>query len=242
MLCLKLPDRQQLCNSETETATQLGLGRYNWQVNEFKGHATFATFWDWATKHESKAERRLRREAANKLAGRVLELGAGVGANWPYLRGDIDYVGIEPDPHMLARARNRSASLGRNFTLEQARAEELPFDNDSFDAVLVTLTLCSVQEPGTALSEVHRVLKPGGVLVFVEHVCPESRLGRWIANAITPAWRRVGGGCHPNRETATLISAAGLEIEEMTRRRVNSLPMIAGTARKPLVSTTTAGA
>ena len=205
-------------------------------MDEVKGHAAFAAVWDWATKHEAKAERRLRREAAGKVAGRVLELGAGVGANWPYLPGDIDYVGIEPDPHMLERARKRAVSLGREFALEPVRAEQLPFDGETFDTVLVTLTLCSVQDPTKALSEAYRVLKPGGALVFVEHVRPEGQLSGRLADAITPAWRRVAGGCHPNRRTGLTIAAAGLEIQEMTRQRVNGLPMIAGTALKPVAA------
>ena len=135
---------------------------------------------------------------------------------------------------MFGRARKRAASLGREFTLEQARAKELPFDNESFDTVLVTFTLCSVQDPARALSETYRVLKPGGALLFVEHVRPEGQMSGRLADAIMPAWRRVAGGCHPNRRTGLMIAAAGLEIQEMTRQRVNGLPMIAGTARKPL--------
>ncbi|MEP7215417.1 MAG: class I SAM-dependent methyltransferase [Anaerolineaceae bacterium] len=211
-------------------------------MDEVKGHAAFAAVWDWATKHEPRAERRLRREATRKVAGRVLELGAGVGANWPYLPGDIDYIGIEPDPHMLERARKRAVSLGREFALEPARAEQLPFDGKTFDTVLVTLTLCSVQDPTKALSEAYRVLKPGGALVFVEHVRPEGWLSGRLADAITPAWRRVAGGCHPNRRTGLTIVAAGLEIQEMTRQRVNGLPMIAGTALKPLLGPAEAAA
>ena len=205
-------------------------------MDEVKGHAAFAAVWDWATKHESRPERRLRREAAGKVGGRILELGAGVGANWPYLRDDTDYTGIEPDPHMLERARKRAVSLGREFALEPARAEQLPFDRETFDTVLVTLTLCSVQDPAKALSEAYRVLKPGGALVFVEHVRPEGQLSGRLADVITPAWSRIAGGCHPNRRTGLTIAAAGLEIQEMTRQRVNGLPMIAGTALKPLAA------
>ncbi|MEO6397353.1 MAG: class I SAM-dependent methyltransferase [Tepidiformaceae bacterium] len=201
-------------------------------MDEFKGHATFAAVWDWATKHEAKAERQLRGAAASKVKGRVLELGVGVGANWSYLPADIEYFGIEPDPHMLERARKRAVSLAREFALEPARAEHLPFDRGTFDTVLVTLTLCSVQDPTKALSEAYRVLTPGGLLVFVEHVRPEGQLSGRLADAITPAWRRVAGGCNPNRRTGLTIVAAGLEIQEMTRQRVNGLPMIAGTALK----------
>lgn len=198
----------------------------------FPAHRGFAAFWEWETKHESKAERKLRRAAVAKLSGRVLELGVGVGANWPYLPADLDYLGIEPDPHMLRRARKRAAAMGHRFTVEQARAEALPFEDESFDTVLVTLTLCTVDDPQRALSEAQRVLKPGGSLIFAEHVRPEGRLAASVFDAITPLWRRVGAGCHPNRRTEQAISAAGLQIEAIERLRVNGLPMITGTARK----------
>lgn len=161
----------------------------------------------------------------------MLELGIGVGGNWPYLATDLDYVGIEPDLYMLRRARKRAAAMGRRLTVEQARAEELPFDDESFDTVLATLTFCTVQDPQRALAEARRVLTPGGRLVFVEHVRPKGRLAGRLFDWITPFWRRVGAGCHPNRRTEEAISAAGLEIEAIERERVNGLPMIAGTAR-----------
>ena len=200
---------------------------------QFRSHRRFAAVWDWATKHESKKELALRREAAGRVEGRVLELGVGVGANWPFLAETLDYVGIEPDAFMLERARKRAAASGRTMTLEQARAEALPFEDESFDSVLVTLTLCTVQDPAVALSEVARVLKPNGVLVFVEHVRPTGRVSRRLADAIQPLWSKVAGGCEPNRETATTIARSGLEIEGMVRQRVNGMPMIRGVARKP---------
>ncbi len=198
----------------------------------YAGHRAFAAFWEWATAHENATERELRREAAMRLHGRVLELGVGVGANWSYLPPGIDYVGIEPDSYMLDRARKRAAALGRQIDLRQERAEQLPFEDDSFDAVLVTLTLCSVGQPGMALSEAHRVLKPGGQLVFVEHVRPGGAKAGWLCDRITPAWRRIGGGCHPNRRTTEAIARSGLSIETLVRRKVNGLPMVAGVARK----------
>lgn len=198
----------------------------------FPAHRAFAAFWEWATKRESKAERELRRAASAKVSGRVLELGVGVGANWPYLSPELAYAGIEPDPYMLRRARKRAAVMGRELALKQARAEELPFEDESFDTVLVTLTLCTVEDPVRALTEARRVLKPGGSLVFVEHVRPEGRLAGRLFDALTPPWRRVAAGCHPNRRTEQVIRAAGLQIEAIERRRVNGLPMIAGTAAK----------
>lgn len=199
----------------------------------FPAHRAFARFWDWATRHESKAERRLRRQAAARAAGRVLELGAGVGANWQYLSPELDYVGIEPDPYMLRRARRRARELARPVELRQARAEALPFEDESFDTVLVTLTLCSVEDPALALAEARRVLKPGGSLIFVEHVRPEGRFKGWLFDRVTPLWSRVGGGCHPNRRSGETIAASGLQVEAMQLAGVNGLPMIAGVARKP---------
>lgn len=201
----------------------------------FSGHRRFAAFWDWATRHEDKTTRALRRKATAGAHGRVLELGVGVGANWPYLPSGIEYVGIEPDPYMLARARQRAARLRSEFELHEARAEQLPFDDRCFDVVLVTLTLCTVQDVSLALAEARRVLKPGGELVFVEHVRPEGRLTGWFSDRITPLWRRVGAGCNPNRVTARAIPEAGLEVIAMERRRVNGLPMIVGSARKPVI-------
>lgn len=205
-------------------------------MSDYKGHARFAAFWDRATRNEVAIGRQLRREAAGKLSGRVLELGAGVGANWPYLPAGIDYVGIEPDPYMLVRARRHADSRGEHLPLEQARAELLPFEDERFDTVLVTWTLCSVDDPRRALSEASRVLKPGGTLVFAEHVRPNSRLVGMLFDLVTPLWRRVGGGCHPNRVTGAAIASSGLEIQELTRHRMHGLPTIAGTARKPVPS------
>jgi ubiquinone/menaquinone biosynthesis C-methylase UbiE len=203
-------------------------------VPGYRGHRTFAAFWDWAVRHESKRERELRRGAAGSVSGRVLELGVGVGANWQYLPPGIAYTGIDPDPYMLERARKHAAERDEPRDLRQAPAEDLPFPDASFDTVLVTLTLCSVEDPVRALAEARRVLKPGGRLVFVEHVRPDGRVRGHLADWITPAWRRVGAGCHPNRRTADSIVAAGFEVEQMARQRVNGIPMIAGTARKPV--------
>ncbi|MBI2765994.1 MAG: class I SAM-dependent methyltransferase [Chloroflexi bacterium] len=202
-------------------------------MDEFRSHRRFAAIWDWATKHESKAERALRRAAAESASGRILELGIGVGANWAYLAPGADYTGIEPDKFMLQRAQARAKKLGREMKVQEARAESLPFDDAQFDTVLVTLTFCTVQDPAKAISEAARVLKPGGQLVFVEHVRPDGKVGGWVMDRITPVWRRAAAGCHPNRLTGATIAAGGFEIESMQRRRVNGLPMIAGIARKP---------
>lgn len=198
---------------------------------EFGGHRRFAAFWDWTVRHEGKQERAMRRKAAASVRGRILELGVGVGANWPYLPGGVEYVGIEPDPYMLQRARSHEAKAGGDMRLEQARAEALPFEDESFDSVLVTLTLCTVEDPARALSEARRVLKRDGVLTFFEHVRPEGRVQGRLMDMVTPLWRRIGAGCHPNRNTVAAIRDAGFEVENVVQRRINGLPMVVGSAR-----------
>jgi SAM-dependent methyltransferase len=198
----------------------------------FHGHRWFAACWDWLTRHESPREREQRRRAAAACQGRVLELGAGVGANLPYLPAGTAWTGVEPDPHMLARARKRAAG-GPRPVFVRAVAEALPFRDGAFDSVLVTLTLCSVIDPAAALRESKRVLKPGGTIAFFEHVRPRGRLPGRLFDLVTPAWKRIGGGCHPNRDTERAIASAGFEPVSIERLRLKGLPMIAGTAVRP---------
>ena len=197
------------------------------------GHRRFAAFWDWAVRHENKQVHAARREVAGGAAGRVLELGVGVGANWQYLPAAMDYSGIEPDPFMVERARGHAASTGRTYDLRQAPAEALPFEDETFDTVIVTLTLCTVGDVARSLAEARRVLKPGGQLRFAEHVRAKGRAGSWLQDRLTPAWRKVGAGCHLNRASAEAIRDAGFQITELRRWRQALLPMVTGVARRP---------
>lgn len=195
-----------------------------------KGHPLFAAVWAFQVRHEGKADRRLREQAAAGLHGRVLEIGAGTGANWPYLPAGVDYSGIEPDPAMLARARETATKMGNSYDLHQAGAEAIPFPEATFDAVLVTWTLCSVADVPAGLAEMRRVLKPGGELRFVEHVRPSGRVPGRLADAITPLWKRLGAGCHPNRRTADSLRAAGFTLQEFQQLRHRGIPVIRGVA------------
>lgn len=197
------------------------------------GHRRFAAFWDWAVRHENTATHAARREVAGGAEGRVLELGVGVGANWQYLPEGIEYSGIEPDPFMVERARRHAAEIGRTYDLRLAAAEALPFDDATFDTVIATLTLCTVQDVERSLSEARRVLKPGGELRFAEHVRANGRAGGWLQDRFTPAWKRLGAGCHLNRATADAVRAAGFEITELRQWRQAIMPMITGVARAP---------
>ena len=116
---------------------------------------------------------------------------------------------------MLRRLEAKALRLGRSFTAVPGAAEQLPFPDASFDTVIATLVLCSVGDQTQVLTEMRRVLSPRGVLRFMEHV--RSGGAGWFRfqSAITPVWKRVGAGCHPNRDTLAAIRDAGFEIVEV---------------------------
>ena len=170
------------------------------------------------------------------LDGRVLEVGAGTGANLAYYPASVrELVLAEPDPSMRRRLAARAA--GREVI--DAGAERLPFEAGRFDAVVCTLVLCSVGDPAAALAEIHRVLAPGGRLVFVEHVAAgddHPRRRRWQGR-VEPIWKRLMGNCHLTRDTEALIRAAGFTVEEIERESLRKAmplvrPSIRGVARR----------
>ena len=195
-----------------------------------KGHKWFAWIYDsMMARGERTFMREVREEIAGGARGRVLEVGAGTGANFPYYNDQAEEItATEPDPYMLKRARRRAEAVGRTIELRQASAEELPFDDDSFDTVVSTLVMCSVGDPLRALSEVRRVLKPSGELRAFEHVRYEHTFGAFWQDLITPVWRWAGAGCHPNRDVASFVREAGFEFErlELTKRHLPIPPMV----------------
>jgi ubiquinone/menaquinone biosynthesis C-methylase UbiE len=182
-----------------------------------KGHKWFASIYDrMMASAERSFMRRAREEIAGGATGRVLELGAGTGANFAYYNDQAEEIfATEPDPYMLERARRRAEEVGRSIDVRQAPAEELPFEDDSFDTVVSTLVMCTVREPLRALSEVRRVLKPSGPLRMYEHVRYDHAFGAFWQDLITPAWRWFGAGCHPNRDIASFVREAGFEFEQL---------------------------
>jgi ubiquinone/menaquinone biosynthesis C-methylase UbiE len=165
-----------------------------------------------------------RRSLVGSVTGRVLEIGCGTGANFAHYAA-AEVVATEPDPHMLARATRRAAETGRPIDLRQAPAEALPFPDGSFDTVVSTLVLCTVGDPPRALAEVRRVLRPGGTFHFCEHVRSDRAWAALVQDAITPLWRRLAGGCHPNRDVIGLIRAAGLDLVRVAPVRDAPLPV-----------------
>lgn len=156
-----------------------------------------------------------RRELLPQAHGRVLEIGLGTGRNLPfYDRQRItQLVGVDPAVHMHTLARRRSARAGLDVELVGLSAEKLPLPSDSFDTVVCTYTLCSIADPAAALSEVARVLKPGGQLMFCEHgLSPQPSVARWQAR-IEPLWKAMVGGCHLTRNVPRLLQQAGLSAD-----------------------------
>ncbi len=181
-----------------------------------------------------------RAELLGGLSGEVLEVGAGTGLNLPHYPAAVTRLCLtEPDRHMRARLlRKIEERADRRIESSEASIEKLPFDGAAFDAVVVTLVLCSVTEPAAALGEMRRVLKPGGTLVYLEHVAARDNPGRLVwQRRIEPFWKRIAGNCHLARRTTDAIVLAGFEIEREryeSMRKAWSLarPSIRGVARK----------
>lgn len=163
--------------------------------------------------------RRLRRKIFQNIHGRVLELGAGSGLNIPVYptTSDFEIIALEPSFAKTRCAHSRrfsSAHSGDKLTWVMGKGETLPFADNSFDAVVATLVLCSVQSLDGTLSELKRVLKPDGELRFLEHVRPTPPVLGKIFDILTPAWYAVAEGCYLNRESGQAIKAAGFQITE----------------------------
>lgn len=184
-------------------------------ASKTKGHPWFAALYDPMNRlGERRMMEPLRRRTAGATKGRVLEIGAGTGANFPYYQAVAQLVATDPDPFMLRRARKRGRELGLAAELFQCAGEALPFANAAFDTVVATLVFCSVTDQARALAEVRRVLKPDGTFRFIEHVrAQDGRVAR-VQDLLTPIWRRCSAGCHLNRSTIAAIAAAGFRIVE----------------------------
>jgi ubiquinone/menaquinone biosynthesis C-methylase UbiE len=157
-----------------------------------------------------------RQQAIGLARGLVLEIGVGSGLNLRFYGSAVDRVcGIDPSSELLRLVSKRLADAYVPVSLVRASAEQLPFGDAAFDAIVMTWTLCSIPNPVAALTEMRRVLKPGGRLHFVEHgLSPDPRIAYW-QRRFTPCWKRIGGGCHLDRKMDDRIRAAGFGIDEI---------------------------
>lgn len=200
----------------------------NDRVSAERGHRWFAaTYERRGRRGESGYNEQIRRRVAGEATGRTLEIGAGTGFNFPYYPENAEVVGIEPDPHMLRRVEPRAREHG--IELRAAPAERLPFPNASFDTVVSTGVFCAVDDPARALSEVDRVLRPGGLLRFSEHVRAPRKARRLMQRTLDPVHYRLFR-CHIGRDTIRLIREAGFEIDELEPLQHAD---VMGVARKP---------
>jgi SAM-dependent methyltransferase len=206
-------------------------------------HPFFARVYDRLMESTEKAGLgEMRGELLASASGRTLELGAGTGANLSHYTDAVtELVLTEPEPSMARQLREKLATeetRAGNPSVIEASAEELPFDDGSFDTVVTTLVLCSVERPDQAVSEARRVLVEGGRLIFIEHVRSSSRrLARWQDRLERP-WGWIAGGCHPNRPTEQLLAGAGFWIDRLDRSTLPKVPplarpLIRGIARRP---------
>ena len=157
-----------------------------------------------------------REQVIGAARGQVLEIGVGSGLNLPLYGQAVDRLwAIDPSPELLRLARTQAARALVPVSLVRAFAEQLPFADAVFDTIIMTWTLCSIAHPAAALTEMRRVLKPGGRLLFVEHgLSPEPRIIHW-QHRLTPCWKCIGGGCHLDRKMDDLIRAAGFRVDAL---------------------------
>lgn len=155
---------------------------------------------------------RLRKRLLSHASGKVLEVGAGTGINFQYYPAGVEVTAVEPDESMRRQAIAKAKQYP-HVHVGTASAEALPFPDASFDAVVATLTLCSVDDPQVAIREMTRVLKPQGHLLLLDHVRKNTPVAGKVLDWFTPGWKRLTGGCHLNRDPGEWIAQQPLQVE-----------------------------
>jgi ubiquinone/menaquinone biosynthesis C-methylase UbiE len=153
--------------------------------------------------------------------GRELEIGIGSGLNLPLYRGNVrSVIGLEPSSELLRMAGRKVTAASVPVEFLEGSAEAIPLEDDSVDTVVTTWTLCTIPDVDRALGEVRRVLRPDGLLLFVEHGrAPEPGMARW-QDRLDPIWCRIAGGCHLNRQIDSLIGSAGFRFVKLETTRI----------------------
>lgn len=173
------------------------------------------------------------REKVVPLAtGRVLELGCGSGTNFQfYDASKIERLyALEPSPEMMKRARSEASELGWSKRIEflETGAENVPLEDGSIDTVVITFVLCTIPDWAGALSEVRRVLKPGGKVLFSEHgLSPDQGVAQW-QRRVERIWKPLAGGCHLTRDATAMLRDSGFVMDDVHTMYLPSTPKIAG--------------
>ncbi len=182
----------------------------------------FARIWPIVAAHEAEAIRALRRENLAGLSGRVLEVGAGIGTNFPHYPESVEeVVAVEPEARLAAQARAAADALPARIVVTGETAESVGGEQP-FDVVVCSLVLCSVRDPDRVLQRLHSLLRPGGELRYLEHVASAGARGRFQRFVDATVWPRLFGNCHTHRDTERSIVDAGFEVD--TSRRELTLP------------------
>jgi SAM-dependent methyltransferase len=173
----------------------------------------FARFWTFMSQHEPVTVREWRRENLAGLSGRVLEVGAGTGTNFALYPDTVEeVVAIEPERRLVEIARRAASAAPVPVTVIDSTIESLGA-GESFDAVVCSLVLCSVEQPENVLQQIFSLLRPGGELRYLEHVASVGLRGRVQRLADATIWPRVFGNCHTHRDTERAIVDAGFRTE-----------------------------
>lgn len=155
---------------------------------------------------------RVRKNLVGKAKGRVLEIGSGTGLNFKHYRNVSQVDAIEPDRSMGKRSIRQAKKSDFPIRVYDAVAENLPFEDNSFDSVVGTLVFCTIPDPNKALQEIRRVSKPGAAILLFEHVRMDEPILGKMQDLATPVWKKVFAGCHLNRDTLKLVKQAGLQV------------------------------
>lgn len=165
-----------------------------------------------AAAHEgyARAVEPAKRRLLGALRGDVVEIGPGTGVNLPFYDPGIRWTGVEPNGFLHDPIAREATRAGIAATVVTGTAEQLPLPDDSADAVVATLVLCTVHDQAATFREIQRVLRPGGRFVFIEHVAaPPGSWTRRVQRLIRPLWSLAADGCQPDRDTLAAIRAAG---------------------------------
>jgi len=163
------------------------------------------------------AMKALRKRLVPLAEGKVLEVGIGSGLNLPFYNKSVHVTGLDPSLELQGYAREVADHESVDVDFIGLSGEEIPENNNSFDTVVMTWTLCTIPDPRKALSEIRRVLKPGGKVIFAEHgEAPDINIATWQAR-VNPVWNVIAGGCHLNRRIESLYEGSGFSFDQIEK-------------------------